>query len=178
MRRASLFFGAAILGIWCAVLFEHASGAPLQSVLSNSSVAFSALFVAIGVALAVVSHDRFLRAAWIVFAVQHVLNLVLLNVRTSPAVWASSILTGSFATLLIVAGAKRRTARVLAIAAAVFVGAMIVRIVVTGYARRVLSGHSVVETKASRRQGAVISCASAATSTSSSHPKLSFSSSA
>jgi hypothetical protein len=149
MRRAGLFLGTAILGVWCAAWFERGVGAPLQSVLSSSSLIFAAVFVVLGVALAFASHDRFLRSAWIVFAVQHVLNLAPHDIRTPPVAWASSILTGIFATLLIVAGARRRSARALVVAAAVFVGAVILSIAATAYVKRVRNGYSVVLAKAS-----------------------------
>jgi hypothetical protein len=45
---------------------------------------------------------------------------------------------------LIVAGARRRQARVLIVAFVVFVVAAALRIAATGYANRVQSGHSIV----------------------------------
>jgi hypothetical protein len=101
-------------------------------------------FVAIGALLAVVSHDRLLRAAWTVLAIQHAAVALSATVRGWPLGWASSVLTGLFAVLLIVAGARRRTGRILFVAAAVFIGAIVARIVVLTYAARVRSGHSVV----------------------------------
>jgi hypothetical protein len=65
-------------------------------------------------------------------------------VRGWPLGRASGMLTGLFAVLLIVAGARRRNGRILFVAAAIFVGAIVARIVVLTYAARVRSGHSVV----------------------------------
>jgi len=144
MRRAGLFLGAAILGLWCADWLEYFAGASVQPGLSTSSPGYALIFVAIGVLLAVISHNRLLRAAWTVLAIQHAAVALSATLRGWPLGWASSVLTGLFAVLLIVAGARGRNGRILFVAATVFVGAMVARIVVLAYAGRVRSGHSVV----------------------------------
>jgi hypothetical protein len=140
MRRAGLFLGAAILGLWCADWLEYFSGASAAPGMAISSPTYALLFVAIGVLLAVVSHNWLLRAAWIVLAIQHGAVALSPIVRGWSPVWASSMLTGPFAVLLVVAGARRRTGQVRFAAAAVFVGPMVARIVVLTYAARVRSG--------------------------------------
>jgi hypothetical protein len=93
--------------------------------------------------LIAVSHNRVLRAAWFVFAVEHLLNGLAPVLPPVSRAWADNALTGVFAVRLIVAGARRRQARVLIVALAVFVAAAL-RIAATGYANRVRSGHSVI----------------------------------
>jgi hypothetical protein len=145
MRRAGLYLGAAILGFWCSAWFDYFSGGPLQASLPMASTAYALAFAALGCWLGVTSHNWLLRTAWIMFAVQHVVNAFSPILRNWPVGWVSNLLTGVFAILLVIAGARRRTARVLLVALAVFVGAMIIKIGVSMYAKRVRSGYSVVK---------------------------------
>lgn len=83
-----------------------------------------------------------LRAAWFVFAMQHLLMPI---IRASPAApWMSGGLPATFAILLVLAGARKRSGAILVGAAAVFVAAIVLKIVVTESSQRVAGRHSVV----------------------------------
>lgn len=85
-----------------------------------------------------------LRAAWFVFAMQHLLILMPI-IRASPAApWMSGGLPATFAILLVLAGARKRSGAILVGAAAVFVAAIVLKIVVTESSQRVAGRHSVV----------------------------------
>jgi hypothetical protein len=144
MCRAGLYLGAAVFGLWCAAWIQYFSGAPLYAGIGNPRPAYALVFVVLGVVLAVVSHNRPLRAAWFVFAIQHLLNALAAVLPSWSGVWGANVLTGLFAVLLIIAGARRRPARVLVVAIAVFVAAAALRIIATNYAKRVRNGYSVI----------------------------------
>jgi len=141
MRRAGLFLGAAILGLWCAAWLEPLAGAPLGA--TSSPRFLSLLLAVVGVLLAVASPDRFLRSAWIVFAIRYA--IIALPIPVGPPIALSAtVLTAIFASLLIVAGARHQTARVLVVALAVFGCAILFRFATTAYSKRVVAGYRVV----------------------------------
>jgi hypothetical protein len=88
--------------------------------------------------------EVFRRAACIVFTMQQLLMLMPMF-RSSPlAAWVSGALPATVATLLVLAGARKRNAAVLIAAAAMFVAAVVFNTVVSDYSKRLLGTRSVM----------------------------------
>jgi hypothetical protein len=142
LRRAGLFGGAVLFASWCTQWIYHfvVGGGQLRA---SSQGPLSVMFVVFGAYAAIVLHDRILKAAAVVFAMQHLLVLIPTTSARATVLFISNALIGVTAILLIVAGARHRTRKDLVVAVGVFVVAVAGDVGLTEYGRYVLGGRSV-----------------------------------
>jgi hypothetical protein len=122
-RRAALFLGAGLLGIQVGAWFSRYGGGFIPS------PAIALAFAAGGLLCAFRFHDRWLRAAFVVFALEHMFIAAPLIGTRPIGHWLPGASMATFALFLLLAGARRRSVAVLAAAAAVFVAALVLKIV-------------------------------------------------
>jgi hypothetical protein len=142
LRRAGLFGGAAFFGFWCTDWIQHYAHPGAR--IGIWSLRPWWLFAAFGVYGALVLHDRFLKAASIVFAVQNLATSISLRRVSALAADFSNVLIVAFALLLVVAGARHRTRKEYLLAIVAFAGAIVFSFGVKEYAREVNGGRSVI----------------------------------
>jgi hypothetical protein len=140
LRRGGVFGGAALLALWCTDWIQHYLHPSASIPVWHLSPPW--LFAAVGAYGAVVLHDRFLKAALIVFTLPNLASIIF-DRHSSVMAAFSNALIGTFAVLLLVAGARHRTRKDLLLAVIVFAGAMMFSLSVREYALYVISGRSV-----------------------------------
>src|SRR3979490_831779 len=122
-RRAGLFFGAALLGLVAGRWGGSAMGGsgtvfPVFPVVQQPVV--DLFFFVVGVLLAYRLQNLLLRAAWIVFASEHLLLSIRQFGESALAPWLATVASAVFALIVMTAGARRRSGRELALAVAIF----------------------------------------------------------
>ena len=122
-RRAALFLGAGLLGIQVGAWFSGSGGGFVPP------PAIALAFVVGGLLCAFRFHDRWLRAAFVVFALEHLIVASPMMGIGPIAAWLPGALIAIFALFLVLAGVRRRSGGVLVGAAAVLVAALVLKIV-------------------------------------------------
>jgi hypothetical protein len=146
-RRAGLFFGAALLGLvagrWVAYAMDR-SGTVFPVFPIVQQPVLDLFFFVVGMLLAYRLQNLPLRAAWIVFASEHLLLSIRQFGESSLAPWLATVASAIFALIVAAAGARRRTSRELALAVAIFVASIGFQMGLTEWSKRLRGVHSVV----------------------------------
>lgn len=143
LRRAGLFAGAVMLAAWCARGVYYVAGCRAAWHVANYPNPLRLMFIAIGVAMMIVLHDRFLKCAAGAFAIKWMIAASPLAASDAGVV-VQPVLGIAVAVLLVIAGGRHRTATTLGLAAALFVGMLAFDVGATEYASYLLSGRSVM----------------------------------
>ena len=146
-RRAGLFFGAALLGLvagrWIAYAIDRTGTVyPVFPVVQQPLV--DLFFFVVGALLAYRLQHLLLRAAWIVFAAEHLLLSVRQFGESTIAPWVATVASALFAVIVLAAGARRRRSRELALAAAIFIASTGFQMGLTEWSKRLRGVRSVV----------------------------------
>jgi hypothetical protein len=144
LRLAGLIGGAAVLGsLFGGWLYSLGTGRePMFRWQPPPPV--SSVFVLVGIVLALRGRDAFFRAAWVVFAVQHLLFLIPISAPIAQALSSFNALNIVFSILLVMSGARNRTPKTIAAAVAVFLGLAAMRVVTLTLSDSILGNRSLV----------------------------------
>jgi len=143
-RRAGLFFGAAFLGLLAGRWVAYASDRSAAIFPTAHQPLLDVFFAAVGVVLAFRLQSILLRSAWIVFASEHLLLSARPFGDSAVAPWLAITASTAFALILVIAGARRRTSRALALAVAIFMASVGLQMGLTEWSKRLRGFHSVV----------------------------------
>ncbi len=143
-RRLGLFLGSGLLGVLVEAILESIASGRTRDAGLLRSVPFDAFLAIGGGVIALRARDRVLRTAFVVFAVEHVLQAAAGLSQTPLGPWVGDGFVGAFGALLVLAGGRQSGSRARTWAAMAFVLAIVLRFATLRYAAWLVGHRSVI----------------------------------